>query len=143
MTFNDFIMTALQAVITAAIPVVVAFLIRWLNAGAQDTKALTKNENIRNAIDTVTSLVSDIVMYVSQTYVDALKKENAFTKEKQLEALKLAYDRAMTLIDENSKTLIESVFGDLGTYLHTIIEAAVRKQKPPEQPASPAEQTAA
>lgn len=141
MTYQELLPALLHSVIIGAVPILVGFIVNWILTGSKKLKETTKNERIRNAIDTVTNLVSDIVMYVSQTYVDALKKEGTFTKEKQLEALNMAYDRALEMIDERSKDVIESVFGDFGTYLLTLIEATVRKQKPPEQPTPPAEPT--
>jgi|LSQX01.2.fsa_nt_gb hypothetical protein len=135
MTFTEFMLAALQTILVAVAPVFFTFLTRWINAGTKEASEATKNENIRHAIETVGQLVNDVVLYVSQTYVDALKKENAFTREKQIEALQMAFDRARSMIDERSKTVIESVFGDISTYLYTLIEARVRLQKPQDKPA--------
>lgn len=121
----------LHAVIIAAVPTLTTFLINYLLAGSKKAKEATESDRIRNAIDTITNLVADIVRYVSQTYVDTLKKDGAFTKERQVEALNMALERALEMIDERSATIIESVFGDLSTYLITLIEAAVWKQKKP------------
>jgi hypothetical protein len=134
MDIQDLLWTALQAIIITVAPIFFGFLTRWINAGTKEAAEATKNENIRRAIETIGKLVNDVVMYVSQTYVDTLKKENKFTEENQTEALRRAYERAISMIDERSKEVIESVFGDISTYIYTLIEASVRAQKLTEKP---------
>ncbi|MGI6689800.1 MAG: hypothetical protein ACOX63_02955 [Christensenellales bacterium] len=122
----------LHAVIIAAVPTLTTFLIQYLMAGSKKAKEATASDHVKNTIETVTNLVADVVRYVSQTYVDTLKKDGTFTKERQIEALNMAYDRALSMISDRSKETIESVFGDVGTYLLTLIEAQVGVQKKPK-----------
>ena len=76
-----------------------------------------------------TDAVSTAVTYTSQTFVDALKKEGIFDKDKQQEALKKSLDKAISLLSESAKNALTDIYGDLEAYLTSKIEAEVRSQK--------------
>ena len=75
--------------------------------------------------DTITACV----MATNQTYVEALKKENAFTKEAQQEAFNLTYNAVMAVLTEDAKRYLTEVYGDLTAYITTKIEAEVNVSK--------------
>lgn len=125
----EFLKVLLQVLLIATVPTIAAFMVRYFNAGANDLKSVTASEHIRNTIDIVTTLVSNVVQYVSQTYVDTLKKEDKFSKENQVEAFNRAYNRVCSLLSEKNRETIESVFGNVSAYIITLIEAKVGEQK--------------
>lgn len=84
---------------------------------------------IDQLIARVTDLAAKVVAYVSQRYVDELKKENKFSLENQKEAFKMAYDYLISMISDEAQVLIGAVFGDFQMWLTALIEAAVRKQQ--------------
>lgn len=127
--FKDILLILIQAIIVTAVPILIKFVIDLLKAKSGQIKDGTASDNIKNIIDTVTRIVSEAVLYVSQTYVDALKKDGKFNKEEQEIAFALAFDRIMLLIDEESKAVLTSVFVDLGLWLHTLIEATIKLNK--------------
>lgn len=69
------------------------------------------------------------VQTITQTYVESLKKENAFTEEAQKEA----FNKCLTLIkDQLTPELTEYIknnFGDMETYLKTQIESMISSLK--------------
>lgn len=74
-------------------------------------------------------LVSQVVAFVSQRYVDELKKEDKFSPENQKKAFQMAYDGVLQMIDEETQGFLTIMFGDLQTWLTTAIEQAVRDQR--------------
>ena len=74
MDFQELIATLFQAFMTAAIPVISAFLIRFINSQ-------NKNEMVKKYLAEATDAVSKAVLYVSQTYVDTLKENGKWDAE--------------------------------------------------------------
>lgn len=95
-----------------------AALIQWLNTKIKD-KQLAKW-----ATD-ITTLVSNSVKTVFQTYVEALKKEGAFTLEKQKEALEKCLQIIKNELPKELSDYITENFGDLDTYLKGLIESTI------------------
>ena len=63
------------------------YLVALLRRQTQQIEEELDNETASKYIDLATDAVEQAVTYTAQTFVDALKAEGAFTKEKQLEAL--------------------------------------------------------
>ena len=118
----------LQAVLVASIPIVAKFVVGLIRAKVNEILSRVENENISSIIERVGTLVSDVVSYVSQTYVDDLKKVDRFSAEEHLAALQLAYERIVAMIDDNAKNVLDDVFGDVNIYIYTLIEAAIKNR---------------
>ena len=126
---NAFIIELLQAIATAAIPVCAAYLVQYLHRKSEHIIAQTDNMTIKAFLAEAADAVSTAVTYTSQTFVDALKKEGNFNKDKQQEALKKSLDKAISLLSESAKNALTDIYGDLEAYLTSKIEAEVRSQK--------------
>ena len=126
---NAFIIELLQAIATAAIPVCAAYLVQYLRRKSEQIIAQTDNMTIKAFLVEATDAVSTAVTYTSQTFVDALKKEGNFNKDKQQEALKKSLDKAISLLSEPAKNALTDIYGNLEAYLTSKIEAEVRSQK--------------
>ncbi len=88
---NTFIIELLHALATATIPVCVAYLVQYLHRKSEQIIVQTDNMTIKAFLTEATDAVSTAVTYTSQTFVDALKKEGSFDKDKQQEALKKSH----------------------------------------------------
>lgn len=126
---NDFLTTLLQAVLVAAVPVCAAFIGKGLKALADYLGIKTKSDTARKYLAEVADAISTAVTFTSQTYVDALKKEDKFTPENQREALQKALAKAQSLLTEEARDFLQTAYGDLNEYLKSRIEAEVRNQK--------------
>ena len=126
---NAFIIELLHTIATAAIPVCAAYLVQYLHRKSEQIIAQTDNMTIKAFLTETTDAVSTAVTYTSQTFVDALKKEGKFDKDKQQEALEKSLDKAISLLSEPAKKALEDIYGDLAAYLTSKIEAEVRSQK--------------
>lgn len=126
---KEFLIELLQAVATAAVPVCAAFLVQFLRRKSAQIGAEIDSLDMKELLAEVTEAVTTAVTYTSQTYVDALKKSNAFTKENQDEALAKAVKKAEELLTWEARRFLEDAYGDLNGYLVSRIEAEVRVQK--------------
>lgn len=126
---QEFLTTLLTAVITAAVPVVAAYLVSMIKKAGENAAADTDDIKTQSYIKEITDAISDAVAATSQTYVDALKQAGKFTKEAQAEAAKKALTACLASISPAAQKFIEAAYGDITDYLTTKIVAEVRKQK--------------
>ena len=128
-TLNELLMTIIQAVIIPAIPIVVAYLVKLLKAKTEQTATKISNELVRQYLQEAIDSVLQAVTYVSQTYVDSLKKQGKFDAEAQKIAFNTAKDIALQLLTEDAKQMITDLYGDITIWLDTKIEQTVKEQK--------------
>lgn len=126
---QEFLFELLYVVSTAAVPVCAAFLVQFLRRKSTQIGAQTDSLTTKKLLDEVTDAVTTAVTYVSQTYVDALKKNGKFTPENQKIALDLAVERAKKLLTAEARDFLSAAYGSLNDYLVSRAEAEVRRQK--------------
>lgn len=126
---NETIQTILTAILIAAIPVITSELTKFLKLQVQTIKEKTKQEVLNKHIDRAVKVVEDIVEAISQTTVDTLKKQGAFTKEKQLEAFNNAKEKILEVLTTESKEALQEAYGDLNIWIEAQIESTVKRSK--------------
>lgn len=122
MNFQTILLSTLGTILTALATWGVERLIAWLNTKIKDQKALTY---LNNAISVVTS----VVKATYQTYVEALKNENMFTKEAQEQALNKAVEQAKATMSAEVKNFITENYSDLTEWIKLQIESAIYNLK--------------
>lgn len=80
---NEFLSTLLQAVLVAAVPVIATFASKGLSALSRYFIVKMENETAKKYLTAAEEAAKKAVTYTSQTYVDALKKSDSFSKENQ------------------------------------------------------------
>lgn len=129
---KEVIFDALQLIIAAAISLGTAYLVAFLKKKREQVVSQIDNDTAKRYIEEIEKAVTTAVIATSQTYVDALKKENAFTPEAQSEALKRAYRTAISMLSISAMDFVRDVYGSLDKYLTAKIEETVRVQKQSE-----------
>lgn len=118
----NIIWSAVGIVVTGLLSWATTALVSWLNSKIKDTK-------VQQWATDLTKIVMSSVQTITQTYVDSLKKENAFTEEAQKEA----FSRCLALIKSQLTPglikYIQENFGDMETYLQTQIESVINSLK--------------
>lgn len=109
--------------------VLTAYIVKFVQSKSAQLQATTENEIADKYISLLSDTITKCVIATNQTYVDTLKKQNAFTKEAQEEAFKKTLASVEAVLSGDAKTYIQETFGDLETYLTTQIEAAVNQNK--------------
>jgi len=126
---KELLLTALEAIIVAAIPVLTTFIVKYLQAKSAQAGAQTESETAQKYLAEITSAITTAVTATSQTYVDSLKATGAFTKEAQLEALSKSKATALSLLSQSAIDFITEAYGDITAYLEAKIEETVRNTK--------------
>jgi len=109
--------------------VLVPFVIKWIRTKTATLAENANNETAKKYIRMLTDTVTNAVIAVNQTYVDALKGKNAFTAEAQQEAFTMAYTAVLNNLTDEAQTYLNEIYGDLESYIKVLIEAKVRENK--------------
>lgn len=111
----------LYTLITCALMIVVRFGVQLIRAKTAEIK----NAEVQQMIDNI----GDIVIMVSQTFVDSLKESGNFDKEAQAKAFNMAKTAALNSMSDSMKKYIDKYCGGLDEWLRIQIEAWVKKNK--------------
>ena len=71
----------------------------------------------------LSTIVERAVRSVTQTYVDSLKKSGKSDQEAQLIALSLTKEEVLKELNEETKSLIETNYGNVNDFVTTQIES--------------------
>ena len=119
----------LQVCIIPLLGVLTAYIVKFINVKSNEIQANVDNDLADKYIAMVADTVSACVIATNQTYVEALKKQNAFTAEAQKEAFNLTYNAVMAILTDEAKEYLAEIYGDVAAYITNKIEAEVNISK--------------
>ena len=111
----------LYTLITCALMIVVRFGVQLIRTKTAEIK----NAEVQQMIDNI----GDIVIMVSQTFVDSLKESGNFDKEAQAKAFNMAKTAALNGMSDSMKKYIDKYCGGRDEWLRIQIEAWAKKNK--------------
>lgn len=109
--------------------VLTAYVIKFINSKSKELQNKVDNDTADKYIQMLTDTISACVIATNQTYVEALKKENAFTKEAQEQAFDMTFNAVMDVLTDDAKEYLTHIYGDLTAYISNKIEAEVQINK--------------
>ena len=118
-----------EACIVPLLGILTAYLIKLINIKSTEIQHQVQNDNADKYIAMVADTISACVIATNQTYVEALKKQNAFTAEAQKEAFNLTYNAVMAILTEDAKKYLTEIYGDVSAYITAKIESEVNISK--------------
>lgn len=104
-------------------------LVIYISTKKDELKNKTDNELAKKYLDLLNDTIANCVIATNQTYVEALKKENAFTADAQKAAFEKTYQAIIATLSEEAQKYLPEVVGDLQTYITQKIEASVNQNK--------------
>lgn len=128
MEFSEIINEILYILLTMILPIIAAYTVNLIKAGIRESNIIAeavKNETIAQTVEGALSDVMDAVLYVNQIYTDSLKASGRFDETAQKEAFRLAYTEALNLISDETKKIIEQLYGSFDKWLKLKIESSV------------------
>lgn len=130
----------IEPVVTPALCIMLlalaAYLVLLLRKASDSMKAEADNHTVNKYIDMAFDAVEKAVKATAQTFVDALKAEGAFTREKQLEAFNKAKETALAILGETAVAALREIYGDFDVWLNSQIETVCREIKYPDTTAA-------
>lgn len=117
--------TALGTIITA----VAGYFLVYLNKKKKALQQELDNDIASKYLDMIEQTITDCVIATNQTYVEALKKQDAFTPEAQEVAFQKTLNAVLAILTDDCKLYLESVTNDVTGYLEAKIESEVNLVK--------------
>ena len=126
-------MNILNQVFQTLLPVVLLALsttiIYYTGVAIKAGKVKSKNDLVDKYLSMLEITITNAVLATTQTYVDAMKTQNAFDEEAQKKAFSMTYEAVMKVLTDEAKVYLEAAVGDLNTYITNQIEATVKMTK--------------
>lgn len=119
----------LEVCIIPLLGILTAHIVKYINMKSNEIQNKVNNDTADKYINMLADTISACVIATNQTYVETLKKQNAFTTEAQREAFQLTYDAVMKVLTDEAKIYLTAIYGDLTTYITNKIEAEVNLSK--------------
>lgn len=119
----------LQVCVIPLLGVLTAYAIKFINFKSLEIQNQIDNDLTDKYIAMIADTISACVMATNQTYVEVLKKQNAFTAEAQKEAFNLTYNAVMSILTNDAKDYLAEIYGDVSAYITNKIEAEVNINK--------------
>lgn len=116
-------------VIIPLLGILTTYLVKFIQVKRQELELKIDNEQGKKYLDMLQNTVIDCVLTTTQTYVEALKKDNAFTLEAQQKAFEMTRDAVLAILSEDAKDYLKEALGDFDTYLTSLIESQVLLSK--------------
>lgn len=129
MEFMEIMNNAFQIIVPLAITLGVTSLAIFLGEKKKQVKEKTDSEIAHKYLDMLEDTIMKSVISTTQTYVEALKGQNAFDADAQKTAFKMSYDAVMATLTDEAKKYLGTVIADLQTYITTRIEFNVSMTK--------------
>lgn len=128
----------MQQIVSACVPILCllitaggGYLVALLRKRTAQIEKELNNKTASKYMDMACEAVAQAVTYTAQTFVDTLKAEGAFTKEKQLEAFQKAKDKTLEILGDTAVKALGEIYGDFNVWLDTKIEQVCREIKAP------------
>ena len=125
-TMNNILINIISVLVTAVILPLISIggtqLIKFINNKIKDNE-------LAKLLAEATTIVTNAVRAVFQTYVESLKAEGKFDAQSQSVALTKAKEIALKQMSEEVKNYIITHYGDLNAWLGNQIEATINLLK--------------
>ena len=121
--------TIFELCIVPLLAVLTGYLVQWIRAKTAEATEKNQKDVFDKYITMLGETVAKCVSATNQTYVDALKKAGSFDAEAQKFALNMTLGSVMSVLGKDAIEYLSAIYGDLNTYLTTLIEAEVKAQK--------------
>ena len=112
--------------------IITAYIVAFIRAKTAELKTTNSNEILVKYLDMLSTTVIECVIATNQTYVNALKGQNAFDEAAQKIAFQKTYDAVIAVLSDDAKEYLTSIYGDLSVYIMNMIEAEVNRSKLPK-----------
>ena len=109
--------------------VLTGYLVQWIKAKTAEATEKNQKDVFDKYITMLGETIAKCVSATNQTYVDALKKAGSFDAEAQKHAFEMTLNAVINVLGKDAIEYLTAIYGDLTSYLTTLIEAEVKAQK--------------
>ena len=109
--------------------IVTFYIVQFIKTKTEELNANNSNEVLSKYIEMLSNTICECVIPTNQTYVDSLKAQGKFDAEAQKKAFEMTYNSVISILTDEAKVYLTSIYGDLTAYITNMIEAEVNKNK--------------
>lgn len=128
-TFLEYILPTLRTCLGLILSALGAYAVTYINKKKQEISANIDDKDVKKYIQMVADTVISCVIATNQTYVEALKKDNAFTADAQKAAFDMTYKNVMSILSKDCLLFLSTFTEDVEKYIKNLIEADVNYNK--------------
>jgi hypothetical protein len=125
----EFLNEIFHTCIIPLISIVSVYIVKLVKMKLTEISMNKQNTLEKKYLDMLDVTITNCVLATTQTYVDAMKKENGFNAKAQTTAFNMTKDAVMKLLTEEAQKYLNSAVGDLELYISQKIEAEVKFNK--------------
>lgn len=129
MEMQEILSLIFQMIIIPLLGILTKYAVDLISTKIAELVARTDNDNFDKYLILLNDTINNCVVATNQTYVEALKAQNAFDVEAQKIAFKQTYDAVMSILTEDAKKYLQAALGDLDVYVTNSIESQVNASK--------------
>ena len=118
-----------QVCIIPLLGVLTAYLVSFIKKKGDAVTKEVNSDLAKKYLGLLEETVINCVLTTKQTYVDALKDQNAFTAEAQKEAFEKTYKAVLANLTDEAQKYLGEVTKDLPAFITEMIEAKVAQTK--------------
>jgi len=126
---QDTINIIFTAIVIPLLSTLTVYVVTFIKAKTAELKSKTENDTLDRYIDIAEDAIETAVVSVTQTYVEALKKENKFDAAAQSKALAMARNNAISIMGDTAKKALEQAYGDVNSWIDNNLEYYVNVSK--------------
>ena len=123
------ILPILSNILILIITALSSYIVTYINKKKKALQLEMDNMLTIKYTDMIEKTIIDCVNATNQTYVEALKKDNAFTKEAQAEAFNRTLNSVMKILSDDCLEYLTTITTDVNAYIYNKIEAEVNYAK--------------
>lgn len=130
---QEIFQTAVIPFVATILGIATKYVTAFISAKIDEVKTRTDNEKFNNCMIVLDDAICNAVESVNHTFVDALKSENAFTKENWSEAMNKTLDILKLSLSTTTKKILmdglEVTTDEFNTWLTTKVESYLKISK--------------
>ena len=120
------VMNLIETLVLAPLVIAISsFLIALIRQQTAKIEEKVKDDKVKRLLEIAENVVSQSVATVSQTYVDALKKDGIFDKDAQQQAFEMSKDEIYTLLTTDTLQAVKDNYGNVEEWINTKIEETI------------------
>lgn len=123
------VMNLIETLVLAPLVIAISsFLIALIRQQTAKIVEKVKDDKVKRLLEIAENVVSQSVATVSQTYVDALKKDGSFDKDAQQQAFEMSKDKIYTLLTTDTLQAVKDNYGNVEEWINTKIEETINNR---------------
>lgn len=129
MDWSQLLYELIEVCLIPALGILTTYLVKFFRAKITESITQTDNEIAKRYLQLVGETISRCVIATNQTYVESLKAQGKFDAKAQKEAFKRTHDAVMSILNDEAKTYLATVYGDVNLFITKAIEEQVNNNK--------------